>query len=174
MDALLGVSDPSTSPTTPPINVSFHNRDHAVVEDREFANVNGIEYSLGQLLGSSKTVERERGRTQQEGKAEHLPPQKHGEQVDASVVDKDQSLQDAVVQHASVARELGVRPSLQRSTSGTSVKEGNALFFAVVYLAPGDYHRFHSPTAWVVEKRRHFVGASRLLQVLVISLNHYS
>lgn len=32
------------------------------------------------------------------------------------------------------------------------------LYHAVVYLAPGDYHRFHSPTDWQVHYRRHFPG----------------
>ncbi|XP_018518635.1 phosphatidylserine decarboxylase proenzyme, mitochondrial isoform X2 [Lates calcarifer] len=35
----------------------------------------------------------------------------------------------------------------------------NDLFHAVVYLAPGDYHCFHSPTDWRVELRRHFPGS---------------
>nr|XP_040053394.1 phosphatidylserine decarboxylase proenzyme, mitochondrial isoform X1 [Gasterosteus aculeatus aculeatus] len=35
----------------------------------------------------------------------------------------------------------------------------NDLFHVVVYLAPGDYHCFHSPTNWKVELRRHFPGS---------------
>lgn len=34
----------------------------------------------------------------------------------------------------------------------------NNLYQAVVYLAPGDYHRFHSPINWKVNFRRHFQG----------------
>lgn len=38
------------------------------------------------------------------------------------------------------------------------LKPGNALFSAVLYLSPGDYHRFHSPTEWVATSRTHFAG----------------
>ena len=34
----------------------------------------------------------------------------------------------------------------------------NELYHCVIYLAPGDYHRFHSPTNWRVKFRRHFPG----------------
>nr|CAG4644769.1 EOG090X05NI [Leptodora kindtii] len=32
------------------------------------------------------------------------------------------------------------------------------LFHCVIYLAPGDYHCFHSPVDWTVKFRRHFPG----------------
>ena len=34
----------------------------------------------------------------------------------------------------------------------------NCLYHCVIYLAPGDYHRFHSPTDWEIFFRRHFPG----------------
>ena len=32
------------------------------------------------------------------------------------------------------------------------------LYFTTIYLAPGDYHRFHSPTEWSIDIYRHFAG----------------
>ncbi|CAG2254370.1 PISD [Mytilus edulis] len=38
------------------------------------------------------------------------------------------------------------------------LKPGHELYHCVVYLAPGDYHRFHSASDWKISYRRHFPG----------------
>jgi len=34
----------------------------------------------------------------------------------------------------------------------------STMYYCILYLAPGDYHWFHSPTEWTIEHRRHIPG----------------
>jgi phosphatidylserine decarboxylase len=76
-----------------------------------------------------------------------------------------------VVQHDEIEQVKGVTYSLNallgpnpKSHSNPEYQstylpgKGKKLYFTTIYLAPGDYHRFHSPTEWNVDIMRHFAG----------------
>ena len=164
LDALLGVEHAIHPSTQTVVEIG----DHAAVNPKEFANINDIEYSLEQLIGKSEPSTPGNLTPVSENPPQSSPfsshqrndadttPTRTGERIDASV-EQERTAAETLAHDSSVADDIGVRGG-KRRTQGRSVKEGNKLFFSVIYLAPGDYHRFHSPTNWVVEKRRHFVG----------------
>lgn len=44
-----------------------------------------------------------------------------------------------------------------------SAPHKRCLYHIILYLAPGDYHHFHSPVDWNIHIQRHFPGNNSLL-----------
>lgn len=148
LDALLGSQSPSRSLSPSPSSDASTKRSksnslkpHSIKEeevdpDEEFARVNGISYTLPNLFFGNA-----RGR---------------------EVAMTDQSMQSLPASETEVYSDLA-NADAERSGPwwapfSSAEKSGTQLYYMVVYLAPGDYHRFHSPVSWVVSQRRHFAG----------------
>ncbi|PFH56198.1 hypothetical protein XA68_16910 [Ophiocordyceps unilateralis] len=136
IDALLGKKTPppsirSSSDDGTRTAAEAHGDEAIVKQEEEFAQVNGISYTLPDLLSGAKSTKNRQ-----------------------AVTDESTESSPRAVSEVRADLALGERPWYDV----VSANDTTALYYAVVYLAPGDYHRFHSPTNWVVERRRHFPG----------------
>ena len=52
------------------------------------------------------------------------------------------------------AKNQALHAAINTSDLLTNKDGTTSLFQAVVYLSPGDYHRFHSPVEWTINTRR--------------------
>ena len=123
--------------------------------DEEFARVNGIAYTLPSLLSGAKAAA-----TGSKGEEKH----REGGRTNASTAKisaSDQSTKSRKSSEAAVSADLALSPKAPKPwyyPAASTQEVPSGLYYCVVYLAPGDYHRFHSPVSWVVESRRHFAG----------------
>ncbi|KAG5958533.1 hypothetical protein E4U58_005337 [Claviceps cyperi] len=142
IDALLGQNTPTASISSAQSALSdcqeyqgtARQGQDIVQQEEEFARVNGISYTLPDLLSGGQADDEK--------------------QVQDQTPDASTEVSQRAVTEVRAELALGEKPWYDMLSSDRST----SLYYVVIYLAPGDYHRFHSPTNWVVERRRHFPG----------------
>lgn len=139
IDALLGFNTKRLAAPRHSPDFDHESEEHAILKrDEEFANINGISYTVDDIVGGEGP-----------GTSHHLNELEYKDKGDKTADDVKKSFGNEL----SIAQNLAPTPLERLHLSGKK-----QLYFAVIYLAPGDYHRYHSPTNWVTTLRRHFIG----------------
>lgn len=132
VDALLGLKRTRLAAPSHALDFGDGDDDETIYSrHQEFADSNGISYTMDDLVGG-------------DDESQHLNELAYMDNGDgtAEVPLKQKEM--------AVARKL--------VPADLKALEDKQVYYCVIYLAPGDYHRYHSPTNWVATLRRHFIG----------------
>ncbi|KAJ2760957.1 phosphatidylserine decarboxylase 1 [Coemansia sp. BCRC 34490] len=132
-----------------------------IVEQREVEQVKGLTYSLDAFFGKADdeftAADGSEGSGQDRIADSTIDDAQNSHSHNAAAEDEFAVVNGIPYTLDSMIGSSDVMQPALRSL-GHQLRENERLYFCVIYLAPGDYHRFHSPANWVVEARRHFAG----------------
>ena len=122
------------------------------IDDERIEQVKGVNYSLRSFLGPQNW------NTLSDRLKERLADDNL-----SSCSSSDESHESSDDDRSSLNMSSAPRPETSAYHQKLLLKpqEETCLYHCVIYLAPGDYHRFHSPAEWTVNFRRHFSGNYR-------------
>ncbi|KAG2393041.1 hypothetical protein C9374_009618 [Naegleria lovaniensis] len=125
--------------------------------------VKGITYSMQELLQKEKTTNT---RSSQYFDHYQIPTSNNRggycKQTDDEIIVGD-DFTEPIIDNVISQDDIASTPQ--------STKQKKKLHYCVLYLAPGDYHRFHSPCDMTIESRKHIYG--KLYPVMPLYLNRY-
>lgn len=143
-------------------------------ESGEIEQVKGLTYSIKDFLGTHSHPTMSKSESSLDLNSDEEKHKEFARQIDFRLSDQGghesehylnvKEEGDKVIEEAkpSISKSMKLlnELSLMPGSYHMPYNEPNdtQLYFAVVYLAPGDYHHYHSPVNWVCKLRRHFPG----------------